>query len=488
MGAISFNSIPVGILTPGSFIEFSDVQAQPGLAIWNTRAVIFGQALPGSPGGLNQATSVFGPANVTTEYGLGSMIDKMSKAWFECNTATPVDVIAVAQNPEGVFATYTITVTDPPTAPGTLALYIGGEQVLVGVAGTETDAQTATEIAAAINAIADLPLNAAAAGAVATLTCAWKGLTGSGIDIRTNYFKSDVMPTGLALTIAAGVAGAGNPSVTAALAAMGDTQYHFIVWPWTDGESLVALATELANRRGPMEQKQGSAFCAANGSLGTLADLGATMNSPDITITEASGPANTWERAARLGATIAFYGSIDPARPFQTLVLVGDIAPNPGERFTRTERQSLLMDGISTNVVDPGGLVEIERPITTYQFNADGAPDPSYLDVNTLLTLNYLRYTVGVRFKQKFPRCKLADDGTPVPPGSNIVTPKTLGAELVALAYEWQDAGLVDNVAQFQSLLVVQRNASNPSEVDALIPPNIISGLRVFAAQIDFAF
>ena len=89
----------------------------------------------------------------------------------------------------------------------------------------------------------------------------------------------------------------------------------------------------------------------------------------------------------------------------------------------------MLHDGISTHTVDPGGNVLLERPITTYQLNAAGFPDTSYLDVTTIATLAYLRYTLRARIAQKYPRHKLADDGIAIAPGQAIVTPKTLSAE-----------------------------------------------------------
>src|SRR3546814_8259014 len=70
----------------------------------------------------------------------------------------------------------------------------------------------------------------------------------------------------------------------------------------------------------------------------------------------------------------------------------------------------------------------------------------SFLDVNTLLTLAALRYSQRARIAQKFPRHKLASDGTKAGAGQAIVTPSVIRAELVALAREWEDAGWVENM------------------------------------------
>jgi phage tail sheath gpL-like len=487
-GSISFNGIPVDIRTPGTFAEFSNARAQKSLAVQPRRILILGQRLAGGSAVAVSLTRIFGKLDGQVPFGRGSMLDRMIQALVGVNATTETWAMPVADNGAGVAATYVTTFTASPTVAGTLAHYIAGAPVSIPVTAGQSVASMATAFAAAINANLDLPVTAVAVAGVVTSTCRWKGLTGNDIDFRLNYSSSDVTPAGLVVATAAGVAGAGNPDITAAIAAMGDQHWHTIINPWTDATNLGLLATEMAARRGPMVMHEGLVFMAAKGSQGALATLGAIPNSPDFSMAEAIGPVTTWERAAREGGTVDFYGGIDPARPFQTLALVGDIAPNPTERFPRIQRDALLRDGISTHTSDAAGNVLLERPITTYLTNAAGNADTSYLDVNTMLTLGYLRYTLRVRWAAKFPRMKLADDGIAAAPGQAIVTPATLRAELIALARDWEAAGLVQNIDEFKSLLVVQRNATDRSRVDVLIPPDIVSGLRVTAAQFQFAF
>jgi phage tail sheath gpL-like len=176
----------------------------------------------------------------------------------------------------------------------------------------------------------------------------------------------------------------------------------------------------------------------------------------------------------------------DPARPRQTLALPGLLPPATDQRFTLSERNILLHDGISTFMVDQGGNVAIERLVTTYQTNAFGVEDISYLDVETMRTLAFLRYSVRTRIALRFPRCKLASDGARFGAGQPIVTPKDIRNELIALFRQWEDAGLAENIDQFKTDLLVERNASDPNRVDALIPPDVVNQFRVFAAAVQF--
>ena len=86
----------------------------------------------------------------------------------------------------------------------------------------------------------------------------------------------------------------------------------------------------------------------------------------------------------------------------------------------------------------------------------------------------------------KFPRHKLADDGTRFGPGQAIVTPKIIKAELVAEYAVDEFLGLVENAAAFQSHLIVERDATDPNRVNVLYPPNLIGQLRIFAVLAQF--
>jgi phage tail sheath gpL-like len=124
--------------------------------------------------------------------------------------------------------------------------------------------------------------------------------------------------------------------------------------------------------------------------------------------------------------------------------------------------------------------------ISTYQTNGAGAADPSYLDLNTVLTLAYLRQTARVRLLLKYPDKKLADNGKRTAAGSSIVTPNDIKAELVALAGLWEEAGLVENIDQFKRDLVIERNLSDPTRVDCLLPPDLVNQLHIIGLQFQF--
>ncbi|MFH2126901.1 MAG: phage tail sheath C-terminal domain-containing protein, partial [Pseudomonadota bacterium] len=154
--------------------------------------------------------------------------------------------------------------------------------------------------------------------------------------------------------------------------------------------------------------------------------------------------------------------------------------------FSQSERNVLLHGGVSTFIVDDGGDCMVERLITTYQTNALGVDDPSYLDVNTIMTLIYIRTQVRSRISNAYPRHKLADDDARVGAGQAVVRPKDLRVEIIALFKEMETAGIVENLEQFKDDLIVERDSSDKNRVNALMPPDLVGQFRVFAGQVQF--
>ena len=124
--------------------------------------------------------------------------------------------------------------------------------------------------------------------------------------------------------------------------------------------------------------------------------------------------------------------------------------------------------------------------VTTYRQNKWGAPDQSYLDVETLFTLMAVIRRLKNTVTQKFARSKLADDGTRFGPGQPIVTPKIFKAELVAHYAIMEAEGLVEDADGFAEATIVMRNPNDVSRLDVLYAPNLVDGLRVLAVLAQF--
>ncbi|MEQ5770006.1 phage tail sheath subtilisin-like domain-containing protein [Halomonas sp. H33-56] len=487
---VSFNEVPASLLTPGFFGEFDNSRAVSGPGVMPYRLLILGQMLSTGTATADTPVRVFSADQVGKLAGRGSMLHGMAQRHFEANDYAETWIIPLADAPSAVAATGAMTFGGAPTEAGTLNLYLAGRRVRVGIASGQSLSAIATDVAAAINADGDLPVTAEVDGTTVekvNVTARNKGPAGNDLDLRLNYQTGEETPAGLTVTVEAMSGGTAAPDLAAAITAMGDDQYHLTALPYTDATSIGALDAELRDRWGPLRQIEGHVFAAARGTVGELGTLGDGENSEFVTIIDAgSAPTPPYEWAASVTAVAGYYAEIDRGRPLQTLALPGVLGPVKGDQRTQTERNQLLLDGISTHKVSADGTVRIDRLVTLYKTNAFGVADPSYQDVNTMLVLGYLRWDFRAMWLRKYPRHKLADDGTRFGTGQKVVTPKLAKAEAIAKFREWEEIGLVEDAEQFKQDLVCERNVSDPNRLDFILPPNLINQLRVTAAQFQF--
>lgn len=484
---ISFNTIPATTRVPAQMIEFDSTRAVQGVAPIENRVLLIGQRLATGTQPALSLRAIADASEGITRFGRGSMLARMISAYRKVDRYSKIYAIALDDIGGGTAATGTITVAGPATAGGTIALLVAGVAIDVAVASGASAATIATAIGAAINANLDLPLTASVAAAVVTLTCRHKGTAGNAIDVMQNYLSRLSLPTGVTLTFVHMAGGASDPDIDTVWPVLGDEPYRSIVLGLGDATTLGKVKTELDSRWGALRMLESMAYAAKAGSQGTLAAFGAARNSELLSILGIGG-SPTWEPegAAIYAAVCGYYTAIDPARPLQTLALPGLIAPSESVRFTRAQRELLLVDGIATYTVDSSGTCRIERAITTYQTNALGIDDVAYLDLETVTTLAYLRATLRARIAAKFPRHKLAADGTRYGVGQAIVTPSVIRLEIIALAREWEQAGLVENLDQFIADIIVERDETDANRINALVPPDIVNQFRQFAAAVQF--
>jgi phage tail sheath gpL-like len=485
---ISFDGIPAGVRVPKIYVEFNNSEAQQGASVQPFTALIMGQKLAAGTQAALTLVSVSDAAQARTLFGSGSNLLALVDAYRKSDKITDVKCIAIADLVAGVQAAGSILFACSSAKPGTLSLYIAGRQIQIGVTDGMTAAALCTAAIAAVNADVDCPVTAAVNGSVAAqmdLTARHKGEIGNDTDVRLNYSDSDATPSGVTATITAMSGGTGNPDIAAILAALPEGQFNVVVCPWVDSTNLGKLEAELLDRFGPIRQIDGYAFIAKKGTVGNLETFGNGRNSPHVSCMGAAGPTPAYAWAAAVAARVCLSAQVDPAQPVQTLALDAVLAPKPAELMTWAEQNSILADGVSTfNVV--AGTVQLQRVVTMYQTAASGAADASYQNIETMFTLSYLRYDFRTTIANKYPRHKVADDGTRFAPGQRVITPKTGRAEAIGIFARWEEMGLVEDMDQFKRDLIVERNATNRDRLDFKLPPNLINQLRVVAAQIAF--
>jgi phage tail sheath gpL-like len=339
---------------------------------------------------------------------------------------------------------------------------------------------------------------AAAAGEV-TIVCKWAGVSGNDIRLTLNYYNrrgGQTTPLGLVLDMPANnghlTGGVGVPDFSDAIENTCETNFEYVGMPYTDPASLRAWEIEYGfsddGRWGWMRQLYGHVFSAMRGDVRDLLDFSERRNSPVMSVLgfEDLSPSPAFEWTAAYCAKAQRALTNDPAAPLQTLVLRGILMAPENARFRKNEINTLAHHGIATQIEGPEDEPMISRETTTYQVNLYGFEDDAYELVTTLATLARILRNQRQAITSKFPRHKLANDGTRFGPGQKIVTPGVIKGELIAQYRQDEFEGLVENMRAFKTHLIVERDPNNQNRVNVVYPPDLINQLRLFAVLAQF--
>ena len=485
--AVSFNTIPNTVRVPLAYVEFDNSQAITGTPVKNNKTLVLGLRLPTGNITAGQPVRITRSEQAVTAFGRGSMLAEMLCAFMRANPYSDLYALALDDVADPVCATGKITVTGTCSAAGQIALLVAGVRVPVTARANDTSATIANRVAEAVNTNAALPVTASVSGSEVTLTCRWGGITGNDVDVRVNYFTGETVPAGIAVDVSGMAGGVGNPDVSQAIAALGDTWWTDIVNPFTDTNNLNLLSEELQSRWGGIRQIDGLCWIAYRGTHAQASTFALSRNDYLFTCIPTNispEPPYIW---ASVNAAVCTYAlNIDPARPVQTLELTDIKPPAVADRWQWNERNLHLFDGLSAYNINANGAVQLDRVITMYRVNKYNVEDPSYLDVETIKTLSYIRYAIRSRITQRFPRHKLADDGTRFGVGQAIVTPSVIRAELIALFTELESAGLVENFDAYKNSLIVERDANDRNRINVLSNDDLVNQFRIYAHSIQF--
>ncbi|EEJ0780849.1 phage tail protein [Salmonella enterica] len=473
---IDFDTIPGSIRKPGVYMEFNTRMAVNTLPGNEQTLLIIAPMLPAGTTPPLEAVNVFSDDEAATLFGEGSLAHLMAKAAIDANPYLQLQVIGQEDDPAGIAATGTLSLTGPATGSGTLSLWVGNTCIKVAVSTGDTADALYQSLAAAVNATRALPVTASvtvtgeapAQVTTLTLTARSKGAWGNDIVLRATSTAG-----GVTLTLTAMSAGANNPDIQPALDAVFAAGHNIIAIPWTDQATLQTLREHLKNTGNAMEQRGAVGVAGWPGSLATGTTLASHSNDGRTTIGWYPGS------VCLPGILAATYAAViaseeDPARPLNTLPLAGLDITALSDRAGQTEQENALHNGLTPFEVGTGDTVQIVRAVTTYTKNAAGVDDPALLDLTTIRTLDYTRKACRQRIALRFPREKLRDR-----------TRDKVRSELLDVLLKLDDLDILENVEANKDGLRVERNGQNVDRLDAAIPADVVNGLHVFAGRID---
>lgn len=479
--------------TPGLYlvVDLLGDPANPGSDV--LRALLI--CPKGSAGNLTNNTEVrqlFGPDDAATAFGSGTWGHLAAKRFFKQNPLG--QLYAISPTPSaGVAATGTQTFTGPATQNSVIRLRVHGRVIDVAWNNGESATTFVTRAVAAIAALsADLALTAAANSGSIDYTAKAAGLWGNDILINASILSGG---GGIAITAnpASLSAGTLEPDFTTALSTVSTQEFRRIIGVLSNADATSSAGTSNAARIAAHIDaretgNQALLQVGVVGHTGSIANVqtGAIARNneafeyvfgqnfedlPGELAAAEAGDALKWiairANYNRINNKLDLYGPRDVV----------------AEKLTEAETESLLSNGVTPlDVQLLTGELFVVRPITTHSVNGS-SPDYRALDLSDTDGMFTVAQDLRSALPIEFANTSITPD---LPAGQNrlpagVTERKDIQAFVESRLSRWVDLGVVQGDKLDASItageLIVQINATDPSQVDIFLPLAIVKPL-----------
>ncbi len=514
---ISFNQIPPNIEVPNTYIEFDGTGARSASAGKPQTIMVFGQmseAKTGlNPNGSTVAADmpklVRNAAEASAFFGAGSILAHTAETLFKTSGQTPVYFTPQLDDAAGVARVLTVSYSSVYTAPAAVSgiekLYIGDREYRASVAIGDTASDVAASIASVINSDAGALFTAAVSTSTVTLTGKNKGEALNDVQVVSVYADSDASPSGTFVTPLQTVAGAGNPSVAVALAAVAGLDITHVVNTYNDDDNYLLLLADAQDRWAPLPaatslgggQNDYVVFQAVRGSPSALITFMSDRNSeyfttlaiePSVTINSvlyAGLRSSSFQAAAAYAGLSSSLVSVVANNPHQNRVIACLKAAPQVSRFGFNDLTTVAKAGMAIGAYNPSGQYLLLAGNTERTLTDSGAPTDAEKRVETQFAKSYMRWSTRVLLEARAPNMRLANDGTAGLP-DNVVTPSIVKGWLLSNAKNWVSLGILENFEGFKSSIVVERSTEDCNTIKFQISPDIVNILAVKAGKISY--
>jgi len=475
---ISFDNIPTSIRKPGIYTENNTSQAVQSLPTNAVKVALLAQKTSSGVGTSDVPVRCFSESDLILDAGTGSIGHLSGRAMLTANPNIILDLVPIA-DAVGTAAEGTVVVSGVnSTNAGSVVLWVGNERVEASVAvGDDADAVADSLNTAIIAREHVMPITSSVSTDTITFVARNDGELGNNIPVSSSQ-SSVLGDTTLAITQPTG--GATDPSIANALTGIYPGNYNLICNTLNNSTALGLLKTHLDSVEAPTENRPAIGTIGYTGVQATCETLcGTTLNSERLTCgfipydaTSERGHSLDYEVGAAYTGVIA--SEEDPARPLNTLILRGIAPSNLEKRLSRSQQESLLLNGVTPLEVQPGEEVGIVRAITTYATSSTGYADVSLLDVTTMRTLDFVRLSLETRLSSVFPRAKLSER-----------TPKKVRTQIIDVLFKLEKLEIVEKVAENLDKIIVERDSVDANRINAAVPCDVVNGLHVLGIRID---
>ncbi|RPI58060.1 MAG: hypothetical protein EHM48_10605, partial [Planctomycetaceae bacterium] len=240
-------------------------------------------------------------------------------------------------------------------------------------------------------------------------------------------------------------------------------RYHNIASVYNDSTTLGYLKTHAIAVSGESAKKPCKIFAGLIDSVADVQTLADTLNSERMCLATAKNTISPdYEiaiSAAAIDAGVVLY-----SRPRNNALLSEIVAPDVTDRYTASEIETLLGNGVTPLKVNDDETVRISRMVTTYQTT------DAWLDIATIDCMDYVRDVIVDMEENEFADAVIFDGFT------DIVRARVID-KLLAL----QDLKIVRHVIENLDEVVVEEDANVPGRINVRVPTSVVPGAHVFA-------
>lgn len=324
------------------------------------------------------------------------------------------------------------------------------------------------------------------------LTSAWKGASANNIEIEILNSKLEaIIDNGsLAFTLTQPTSGAGNPTVDAALAQIGDCWNTMVInaLNWDDTTALDAFSTWGEGRWGELVHKPAVVFvgnptASPTGVITTTSTR--TTDRVNCQLTAPGSPNMPHVVAAREVARIVRKANQNPPHDYQLQKATGLVPGLDSEQWSVTQRDAILKGGSSTAELR-NGVVCVSDVVTPYA--PDGDDLPAYRWVVDIVRLQNVIYNVNALFDSENWAGKILIPDGQVSENPDARHPSDAVAALSALADNLCSQAICSDPDTMKASITAAINSQNNRRLDVGMTAILSSNAGVISVDLKFGF
>lgn len=444
------------------------------------RIAVLGEANTANQGTLDtDGTEITSLQQAGDLYGYGSAIYLAMRILRPVNSdgvgGIPVYVYAQAEAGGATAKIITITPVGTATKNGTHTIKVAGREGLDGerydisVAVGDTSAEITQKIEDSLNNVLGCPFSTTSTSYEAVCTSRWKGLTANDLRIEVEDYDDDL---GISYTVSTTQAGAGTPSITAALTSFG-ANWNTIVVNTYGLQSTVMDSLEdyngIADPDSPTGRYTGTTmkpFIAISGSVSDDPSATTDARKDEMTIAVAPAP-NSYGLPLEAAANMTvLFARVSQDNPHQDVInrYYPDmpVPTSAGTMASYSSRDTIVKKGCST--VDlVNGKFQVKDFVTTYHPVGENPAQFRYCR-NIMLDLN-VYFTYYLKEQELLVGKTIAGNDTFVDV-EGVIKPKQWLQVVSGIADDLGRRALITDVDFMKDSIEVDISSSNPDRLE----------------------